>query len=180
MKTAIRAITILLLALCGVATVQAAQHQPPTEALNFWVSNAEREIVPAAEAMPEEKYSFAPAGPGFAGVRTFAEQIKHLAANNYAMCARMAGRKPTPDQESETGPESVRSKAEIVDYLKGSFEALHKSVAALEEKDLTVLTDGKHTPVWLVIDAVSHSYNHYGQIVEYLRANNIIPPASRK
>src|SRR5205814_3933255 len=98
---------------------------------------------------------------------------KHLAANNYRMAARMIGQEPTPDQEAETGPESVRSKAEIVEYLRSSFAALHRSVGAVTaENELTpvwknrVGTSRQNTPIQFAVDAVAHSYDHYGQMVE--------------
>jgi hypothetical protein len=101
------------------------------QALDFWITNTEKEVVSAADAMPEEKYSFAPTAGQFTGARTFAQQIKHVAANNYRMAARMLSREPTPDQEAETDPDTVRSKAEILDYLKGSFVALHRAVGTI-------------------------------------------------
>jgi uncharacterized damage-inducible protein DinB len=158
-----------------------AQRQPARQALDEWISVAEKQLVDVAEAMPAEKYSFAPSNGGeFTGVRTFAEQIKHLAANNYGMSARIEGRKPSPDQIDETGPASVKTKGEIVEYLKGSFAALHKAVAPLDDvRATTVVEGGKHDPIWLAVDAVAHSFNHYGQLVEYLRMNGIVPPASR-
>ena len=158
-----------------------AQRQPVRQALDEQISSAEKPIVSAAEAMPEEKYSFAPMNGEFAGVRTFGDQLKHLAANNYGMGARIEGRKPEPDQIEETGPASVKTKAEILEYLKGSFAALHKAVATLDDaRAATVGVNGhNHNPIWLAIDAVTHSYDHYGQLVEYLRMNGIVPPASR-
>ena len=156
------------------------------QALDFWISNTEKEVVSLAEAMPEQKYSFAPTAGEFTGVRTFAEQIKHLAANNYRMAARMLGQASTPDQETETGPDAVRSKAEILDYLKGSFAALHQSAASVTAENAfapllqdRVGTARQNTRVQFAIDAVAHSYDHYGQMVEYLRMNGIVPPASR-
>ncbi len=162
---------------CEVAL---AQRQPVRLALDEWISNAEKHLVDAAGAMPEEKYSFAPANGEFAGVRTFAEQVKHLAANNYGMSARIEGKKPSADQLSESGPASVKTKAEIMAYLKGSFAALHKAAATLDDNHAgTVVQGDKHNPIWLAVDAVAHSFNHYGQIVEYLRMNGIVPPDSR-
>jgi uncharacterized damage-inducible protein DinB len=156
-------------------------------ALDFWIANAEEEVVSAADAMPEEKYFFAPTAGQFAGVRTFAQQVKHLAANNYRMAARIVGQTPTPDQEAETGPETVQSKAQIMDYLKGSFKALHDAAATITAENgfMPVLsarvgTAMQNTRVQFAIDAVAHSYDHYGQMVEYLRMNGIVPPASRK
>jgi len=112
--------------------------------------------------------------------------VKHLAANNYRMAARMLGQTPTPDQEAETGPDAVRSKAEIIDYLKGSFVSLHRSVSTITaENAVTPVLPARvgavrqNTRVQFAVDAVAHSYDHYGQMVEYLRMNGIVPPASR-
>jgi uncharacterized damage-inducible protein DinB len=157
-----------------------------SQALDFWITNTEKEVTSAANAMPEEKYSFAPTGGEFHGVRTFGEQVKHLAANNYRMAARIVGQEATPDQEAETGPDSVRSKAEIMQYLRGSFVALHESVAAITSANAVtpvwpnrVGTSKQNTRLQFAVDAIAHSYDHYGQMVEYLRMNGIIPPASR-
>ena len=164
--------------------------QPGTtisQALDFWITNTEKDVVSAADAMPEEQYSFVPASGEFAGVRTFGQQIKHLAANNYRMAVRMLAETPSPDQESETGPDAVRSKSEIMDYVRGSFAALHRSVDAITAENAVapvlatrIGTAQQNTRVQFAVDAVAHSYDHYGQMVEYLRMNGIIPPASRK
>jgi uncharacterized damage-inducible protein DinB len=167
-----------------------ASAQPSTtmsQALEFWISNTEKEVVSAADAMPEEKYSFAPTSGEFTGVRTFGQQIKHLAANNYRMAARILAETPSPDQESETGPDAVRSKAQIMDYLTGSFAALHRSVDTITTENAVapvlaarIGTAQQNTRVQFAVDAVAHSYDHYGQMVEYLRMNGIVPPASRR
>ncbi len=178
---------MLCLVFSFTSHVALAQTGPTVrQALNFWITNAEKEITSAAEAMPEEKYSFAPTAGEFAGVRTFAQQFKHLAANNYRLAARMLAKPAAPNQEEETGPDDVRTKAQIVAYLKGSFVALHRSVETVtpENAFTPVLperfgTSKQNTRVQFVIDAVAHSYDHYGQIVEYLRMNGIVPPASR-
>jgi hypothetical protein len=153
------------------------------QALDFWITNTEKEVLPAAVAMPEEKYSFVPNAGEFTGARSFAQQIKHLSANNYRMAAYMTGRMPTADQESEVGPHSVQSKAQIIVYLKGSFKALHRAVATITERNLVEPLDvpiRQKTRLQLAVDAVAHTYDHYGQMVEYLRMNGIIPPASCK
>jgi hypothetical protein len=186
MKSAFRFLSYLLVTLTGY-TALAQASITVGQALDFWISNCEKEVVSAADAMPEAKYSFAPTAGEFTGTRTFAEQIKHLAANNYRMAARMLGQKPTPDQEAETGPDTVRSKAEILDYLKGSFVALHRSAANVTAENAVVPVmperfgmNKQNTRVQFAVDAVAHSYDHYGQMVEYLRMNGIVPPASRK
>jgi uncharacterized damage-inducible protein DinB len=156
-----------------------------SQSLDFWITNAEKEVVGAADAMPDEKYSFAPTAGEFTGVRTFAQQVKHLAANNYRMAANILAQTPTHDQESETGPDDVRSKAQIMEYLKGSFAALHRSVAAITEENMLQPLASHRPPrqdnaLQFAVDAVAHSYDHYGQMVEYLRMNGIVPPASRR
>jgi len=186
MKIAFR---ILFCILAFTSCVALAQTRLPiSQALDTWIANAEKDVLSAADAMPEDKYSFAPtAGGQFAGVRTFGQQVKHLAANNYRMAARILGQTPTPDQEFETGPETVQSKEQIMGYVKGSFAALHQAMAATTaDNALTpvmptrVGTGKQNTRVEFAVDAVAHSYDHYGQVVEYLRMNGIVPPSSRK
>ncbi len=154
-----------------------------SQALDLWITTTEKEVVLAADAMPEEKYFFAPTAGEFTGARTFAQQVKHLAANNYRMAAYILTQTPIPDQESETGPDAVRSKAQIMDHLKGSFAALHRAVAVVNERNLMeplAVPFRQNTRLQLAVDAVAHSFDHYGQMVEYLRMNGIVPPASRK
>jgi uncharacterized damage-inducible protein DinB len=180
-------IIFLLFASGGSASAQPTKPAPirtVSQALDFWIANTESEVVGAADAMPEEKYSFAPTAGEFAGVRTFAQQVKHLAANNYRMAAYILGETPTPDQKSETGPDSVQSKQQIMEYVKGSFAVLHKAMAAINTENMltplaTSPSSGQMTRLQLAEDVVAHSSNHYGQMVEYLRMNGIIPPKSR-
>jgi len=184
MKIAIRILFCLLLA--GASNVAFAQTRlTVSQALDFWITATENQVVPAADAMPEEKYSFAPTKGEFKGVRTFAQQVKHLAANNYRMAAYILGQKPTPDQESETGPDTVQSKAQIIDYVRGSFAALHRAVAPINEGNMleplaAFPSPQQKTRLQLAEDVVAHSFDHYGQMVEYLRMNGIVPPASRR
>src|SRR5229473_4418746 len=77
------------------------QESTITDVLDFWITNAETQVVPLADAMPEDKYSFAPAATSgeFKGVRTFGEQVKHVAALNHWMTALILGEKPTVEME---------------------------------------------------------------------------------
>lgn len=181
-------LALLLVLLSGGAAH--AQNRTPnsistvSQALDYWITNTENLVVPAADAMPEEKYSFAPTSGEFRGVRTFAQQVKHLAANNYRMAAYMLNQTPTPDQDSEEGPDAVQSKAQIMEYVKGSFAALHRAVAAINEGNMleplaAYPSPRQRTRLQLAVDVVAHSSNHYGQMVEYLRMNGIVPPGSR-
>jgi hypothetical protein len=164
-----------------------AQVAPPTQwhtvsqVMDFWVTNTEQLIIPAADAMPDAQFSFAPSHGEFSGVRTFAEQVKHLSAANYQLAAATLGEQPPAGTDHETAPDSVKTKAQVIDYLKGSFTSLHRAAAALNESNMDdpVPSKGNRTRLLMLIDALVHSSNHYGQMVEYLRMNNIIPPASR-
>jgi len=161
-----------------------AENLGMSQAIDEWVLKTEQLVVPAAEAMPEEKFSFAPTNGEFAGVRTFAGQVKHLAAANYQLGALVLGEKPPHDEHGEKAPDTVRTRAETLEYLKGSFAYLHRAAATIDDKNAAeeiVFHGGrsKSTRVGLLIDAVAHSQNHYGQMVEYLRMNRIVPPASR-
>jgi hypothetical protein len=168
------------LAQTGAASLQLSASQ----VLDAWIANVENEVVSAAAALPEDKFEFVPVSGAFQGVRTFAGQIKHLAANNFEVAARILGEKPPQGEHGEEAPASVRTKAEIVEYVKGSFAYLHRAMAAITENTLTEPIPGtqgtwQRTRLGLAIDAVAHSYDHYGQMVEYLRMNGVVPPASR-
>jgi uncharacterized damage-inducible protein DinB len=180
----------LALLLAGSGATRARHGEPApihtvSQALDFWITNTENLVVPAADAMPAGKYSFAPTAGQFTGVRTFSQQIKHLAANNYRMAAYILNETPTPDQMSETGPDTVQSKAQIMEYVKGSFAVLHRAIASINDGNMleplsSSPSPGQKTRLQLAVDVVAHSSNHYGQMVEYLRMNGIVPPASRR
>jgi len=184
MKMSVRILLYLLLAVT-THIAMAQSRLTVSQALDFWITATEKQVVQAAEAMPEEKYSFAPTGGEFTGVRTFAQQVKHLSANNYRMAAYILVQKPTLEQEHETGPDAVQTKAQIVDYAKGSFTALHRAIATINQENMleplaAFPSAQQMTRLQLAEDVVAHSFDHYGQMVEYLRMNGIIPPASRR
>jgi uncharacterized damage-inducible protein DinB len=160
------------------------EHRTVTQILDGAVSNLEREFVPAAEAMPEDKFGFAPTNGEFKGVRNFGQQIKHVAAVNYELAAALLEQKPPVDIGDESGPASITTKAEILKYLKDSFEYVHKAVATINDKNLTDTVkspfgEGSVSRLGLATSVASHGFDHYGQMVEYLRMNGIVPPASR-
>ena len=155
-----------------------------TEVLDHTVSNLEHEFVPAAEAMPEDKFGFAPTNGEFKGVRTFGQQIKHVAAVNYELGAAILEEKPPVDIGDESGPASVTTKADILKYLNDSFVYVHKAIQTINDKNLveTVKSpfgEGKVSRMGLATSVAWHGFDHYGQMVVYLRMNGIVPPASR-
>jgi uncharacterized damage-inducible protein DinB len=170
-----------------------AQQAAPTIAADVdrEVGGLEGEIVAAAEAMPEDKFNFAPAslnipGSEFKGVRTFAEQVKHVAASNYLLWGAITGDKSPVPTKDDNGPDSLKTKAEIVKYLKDSYVVGHKAAKSLTAENIgnTVPSPfgGSARMSWLFVStfAVAHGFDHYGQMVEYLRMNGIVPPASRR
>jgi hypothetical protein len=157
------------------------EHRSVGKELDIWVSKTEEQLVPAADAMPEEKYGFMPTAGKFDGARPFGEQIKHLAAANYILASAVLREKPPHGEHAEKAPDSLQSKPEIMEYLKGSFVYLHRAATVIDKNDQTEVIkpmDNRTRP-GLIVDALCHSWNHYGQIVEYLRMNGIVPPGSR-
>jgi uncharacterized damage-inducible protein DinB len=136
--------------------------------------------------MPANKYSFVPTEGEFNGVRRFGQQVKHLAATNDILAAAALGEEPPKNAGDETGPESVPTKAEILDCLNRSFEHLGTAIDAIGEKrggikssPISPLPRGRETRLALTVEAFIHAFNHYGQMVVYLRMNGVVPPASR-
>lgn len=188
MRKKIGCLAFCLLALAGVGAAQnnkgKDEHRTVTQVLDRTVLNMEHEFVPAADAMPEAKFGFAPTNGEFKGVRTFGEQIKHVAAVNYELGAALLEEKPPVDIGDESGPASVKTKAEILNYLKDSFAYVHNAVQTINEKNLvepvkSPFGEGTVTRLGLATSVSAHGFDHYGQMVEYLRMNGIVPPASR-
>jgi len=156
-------------------------------AFELLLNTVEESVVSAAEAMPADKYGFAPRAGEFTGVRTFSRQVKHLAATNHILAAAALGQDPPADAGDEMGPDALVTKPDIINYLKSSFAALYKAVAAIGDDRVGVrsspispLQGETETRSALIVEAMVHSYDHYGQMVEYLRMNGIVPPASRR
>ena len=192
---------ILMLVLClGSGSILAQAGRQPVDARETVSLDAEREkhavlvlakvvekeIVSAAEAMPADKYGFAPSDGEFKGVRTFGQMVKHLSATNYILAAAALGQEAPADAGDELGPEAVRTKAEILTYLKGSFAYLDKAIEAIGQKNtplqsspISPLKNGEATRLALVAESLVHAFDHYGQMVEYLRMNGVVPPSSR-
>ena len=160
--------------------------QAEKRALRTLLELTEKVIVSAANAMPADKYGFAPTDGEFKGVRTFGQMVNHLSATNYILAAAALGEEPPADAGDELGPDAVRTKAEILNYLNGSFGQLHKAIEAIGDKSVPVksspispLKGAEVTRLALVVESLAHAFDHYGQMVEYLRMNGVVPPASR-
>ena len=160
--------------------------QKEKRAFESLLNLVEKEIISAVDAMPADKFGFAPTDGEFKGVRTFGQMVKHFSATNHILAAAALGAEPPAEAGDELGPESVRTKAEILAYLKGSFVHLDKAVEAIGQTNIPVnaspispLKRGEVTRLALITETLLHAYDHYGQMVEYLRMNGVVPPASR-
>jgi hypothetical protein len=164
------------------AFAQAAADPPKdvTQVLDRSVSGPERATLALARRMPENLYNFAPSKGAFNGVRTFALLGKHIAVANYQMGAALLGEKlPIEAGPHDNGPDSVRTKAEVVKFLQESFVYLHKAIATVNEHNLMEEVDlpegGRAARLTVVTAAISHPWDLYGQMIEYLRMNGIDP-----
>jgi hypothetical protein len=180
MKTALLAIVAATL-----LAAQTAAPPPVGKIFDQQLSMIEREFVPLAEAMPADKFDFAPTAGEFKGVRTFGQQVSHTAAIIYAVSASVLEEKnPTDVGKDENGPATLKTKDDIVKYLKDAIGYGHKAMGKLTDANLTELVpsafgSGRAPRVSMASAAIWHSFDHYGQAVVYARMNGIIPPASR-
>ena len=190
---------IVLLALSSNAQSAMTQKTPPTkkperssignvptsiaasvgETLRF----VEGEFLGVAEAMPEEKYDFVPTAGKFDHARTFREQVKHVACVQIALFNEFEGKQPPPLCE-KGGPSSARTKAELIHYLKGSFDYSDSVVSQLTAANSLDRVNGRYaaptTKLGISVASIGHVTDHYGQLVEYLRLNGIVPPVTQK
>jgi hypothetical protein len=158
-----------------------------SSAIDREISNIENQFVAAAEAMPEDKFDSSPAnlnlpGSDFQGVRTFAMQVKHVAADNFAIWAPLTGKPEPAGINAPNGPDEMKGRTEILRFLKDSFVFSHKAVTGLTNENALGLVEFRKnnvTRISLVILALTHINDHYGQMVEYLRMNGVVPPGSR-
>ncbi len=136
-----------------------------------------------AEAMPEAKYGFVPTGGEFKGVRSFAEQVKHVACGNFAFFNEIEGKTP-PEHCEKGGPSPAKSKSELLKYLRDSYAYADRVLATINEKNALARVEGPYagpnTRLGMAVVAIWHITDHYGQLVEYLRMNGIVPPATQR
>lgn len=146
------------------------------------VDLVENDVLKLAEAMPAGKYDFAPREGAVEGVRTFGEQVKHLATMIYMTAALVLDeRSPYGPGEDNNGPTDVQGKAAIVAYLKDSVAYARKAMGSITEANHLdpVMTYFGPMPRISVANGITyHSYNHYGQMVVYARLNGVVPPGS--
>jgi hypothetical protein len=194
-----RMVVVLALAICcsGNVRAQMGQEAPkvpagtiiePGKSMDVLLKLYEEEIMGAAKAMPAEKYGFAPSQPIFAesqkvdfvspkAVNTFGQTVAHVAQANYYFFSTLGGAKPDVDMKAMAG---LTSKDEAVKALAGSFAYAHKQLATLTAANAFASVKDDQTKTSMAAFGIAHMCDHYGQMVEYLRMNGIVPPASQK
>jgi uncharacterized damage-inducible protein DinB len=178
-----RSLTILLLALTPrLAWSQTPEPATVASTINSTWGMVETDFISAAEAMPEDKYAFVPNSGEFKGVRSFAQQVLHVACANFAFFKEFEGKQPDEDC-AYNGTAPKKTKAEIMNYLRESFKYADHVMATIKPQNTLDKVEGPYggpsTKLGITVLAVWHASDHYGQIVEYLRLNGIVPPASR-
>ena len=159
----------------------------PAKAVDELLDLFEHEAMGVAETMPADKYNFAPTqtifAPGqavkFDTVRTFVQQVTHLTEANYYFYSSVSGMKPDVDTKALG---NITTKDEAVAALAASFRFAHKAVATITPENAFLVikpVDGMNTRVSIATFGVAHGYDHYGQMVEYLRMNGLVPPGSK-
>ena len=136
-----------------------------------------------AEAMPENRYGYIPSAGKFDDARSFGEQVKHVACAQFAFFNEFEGKKP-PDDCERGGHDPATTKAELIKYLKDSFDYSNEVIAALTPQNAVDRVEGRYagpnTKLGISVVSVWHLSDHYGQLVEYLRMNSIVPPMTQK
>jgi uncharacterized damage-inducible protein DinB len=182
-----RSLAVAAAACLTLAAPAAAQNHndaavdPMAATVTQYFSMIERQFVGLADAMPADRYAFAPTTGEFKGVRTFAQQVKHVACANFAFFNEVEHK--TPPAACETrGPSAARTKAELMQYLRESFTYATRVMRRLTPANAMDPVEGpyggKTTRLGVSTMAVWHATDHYGQLVVYLRMNGIVPPAS--
>ena len=168
-----------------------SRNETPAKAILRSFENQEYEFRSAAEAMPATKWDYRPAAGMFKNekpefgpsvVRTFAEQVKHVACVNFAFAAELDPTKPH-DACDKGGPSPAKTNVELLNYLRDSFVAIKKSLNEITVKNMYDPIEGPYagpnTRLGLAGVCIWHVADHYGQVTLYLRENGIVPPASR-
>ena len=170
------------------ATYKGSSQEPEipksiSESFAGMLQYAEGNLLGVAEAMPEDRYSFIPTNGKYEGVRSFGEQIKHVACAQFAFFNEFEGKNP-PDDCERGGHDSARTKRELLKYLKDSFDYGNRVLSTLTVQNALDRVEGRYaspnTKLGISVVAVWHLADHYGQLVEYLRMNGIVPPATQK
>jgi uncharacterized damage-inducible protein DinB len=145
-----------------------ASPNPLTMTLSIFRSNMQDKIMKSAEAMPESKYSYRPTKD----VRSFAEILTHLGDISYILCSNAKGDAPPAMAAAKS------SKAEITAYVRGAFDYCDGVYSGFTDAHLNAPADFfgvKTNKMFILTQVGNHDALHYGNLVTYLRINDIVP-----
>ncbi|MGH7700715.1 MAG: DinB family protein [Gemmatimonadales bacterium] len=165
------------LALIAVLSTASAQQAPAGERGDMLaqLDDAATKLAQLAEAIPQEKYAWRPAE----GVRSVSQVFVHVASANFffpTLVGVPATSRPPRDAE-----QSVTDKAQVVDWLKRSFDHARAAIRGMSEADLDKPVDMFGRPStyrYVLLTMVSHAHEHLGQSIAYARGNGVVPPWS--
>ena len=165
---------LLLFILLTSATVH-AQNEGLWEGYDGEWSHVSRQLIALAEATPAEKYSWRPAP----GVRSISEVYMHIAIANFYLLSVTGPKEPAVEVSME---KTVTAKADVIDWLKRSLDAVATARAHLKPADYQhkVSIYGKVVTVdGMYLRIIVHANEHMGQSIAYARMNGIVPPWSK-
>ena len=179
-----KAVILIIFCFSVISICVGQQSTSFSTAIERQFNKIESDIVSSAEAMPEDKFYFTPENlhiqnSDFKGVRTFAGQIMHLATDNILIWSAITGDSVRADITDVNGPKSITTKADVLKYLKSSFDEGRKAISMVTEKNAMNMIEfrGRNLPkLDLAFYALTHANEHYGQMVVYLRMCGIVPP----
>ena len=191
-----RMAVVLTLAVCSMtgAMAQTGATAPkvaagtviePSKSFDALLKIYEDEMMGLVNAMPADKYDFAPSaaifkpeqGVKYDGVRTFGQMVAHVAQANYFFYGLSWGAKPDVDVKAIG---SMTSKDDTVKALTASFAFAHKQIATMTAANAFASVKDDSTRASMTAFGIAHGFDHYGQLAEYLRMNGLVPPASQK
>ena len=163
-----------LLAVCGLAFAQAPDQKTISGSTTALFKLASGNVLKAAEAMPESNYSFKPVET----VRSFGEIVGHVADSQYFFCASAKG-----EQKQGPGAEKMKTKAEIVAALKAAFAYCDSAYSMMTDENAGAPVQfgrSERARVGVLSFNTVHVYEHYGNLVTYMRIKGLVPPSSQQ
>jgi uncharacterized damage-inducible protein DinB len=139
--------------------------------------NIERNLLEAAEKMPEADYAFKPTPE----VRPFGQLVAHVALSQFGTCSTLKGDATAPHKDDKE--ETTRSKADLVALFKESTAYCDPVLTALKDEEMTVLTKAGRNQAakgLFLLGTVSHGNEMYGTMAVYLRLKGIVPPSTER
>ena len=180
LTTSVRSSILMCLAI-ALPMSGADSSQNARQIFDKQLTTTEREVMSVVETMPAAKFGFAPKEGAFTHARTFGVQARHIAFCLNEVATALLGEPMLPHDDQE-GPRNLTGKAEVVQYLKDAFAHAHQAIGTLTNENLMgqirdpYVEKLRTTRLDAATIFLSHTWDHYGQIVEYLRMNNLVPP----